>query len=63
MLGRPLFTWVLTEAIFRFDFVYVFTDDVEIIEFVEREYHWTSKVKTLRNNEMPTIQPQPKVQC
>jgi YrbI family 3-deoxy-D-manno-octulosonate 8-phosphate phosphatase len=53
MLGRPLFAWVLTEAIFsHLDFVYIFTDDIEIIEYVEREYHWTTKVKALlRNNE------------
>ena len=52
MVGRPLFAWVLTEAIFSdLDFVYVFTDDVEIIEYVEREYYWTSKVKTLLRNE------------
>ena len=48
MVGRPLFTWVLTEAIFSdLDLVYVFTDDTEIIEYVEREYHWTTKVKAL----------------
>jgi N-acylneuraminate cytidylyltransferase len=63
MLGRPLFTGINRSHFSNLTSVYVFTDDVEIIEFVEREYHWTSKVKTLRNNEMPTIQPQPKVQC
>ncbi|WP_264566719.1 acylneuraminate cytidylyltransferase [Flavobacterium sp. N3904] len=48
MVGRPLFSWVLTEAIFSdLDEVYVFTDDTEIIAFVEREYHWTTKVKAL----------------
>jgi N-acylneuraminate cytidylyltransferase len=52
MLGRPLFTWVLTEAIFSdLDLVYVFTDDSEIIDYVAREYHWTSKVKALLRNE------------
>jgi YrbI family 3-deoxy-D-manno-octulosonate 8-phosphate phosphatase len=52
MAGRPLFSWVLAEAIFSdLDFVYVFTDDVEIIEYVEREYHWTNKVKTLLRND------------
>ena len=52
MVGRPLFTWVLTEAIFsNLDLIYVFTDDSEIIEYVEREYHWTSKVKALLRNE------------
>lgn len=48
MLGRPLFSWVLTEAIFsNLDEVVVFTDDIEVIQFVEKEYHWTPKVKTL----------------
>jgi YrbI family 3-deoxy-D-manno-octulosonate 8-phosphate phosphatase len=48
MVGRPLFTWVVTAAIFsELDEVYVFTDDQEIIDFVKREYHWTPKVKAL----------------
>lgn len=48
MLGRPLFSWVLAEAVFsNLDAVYVFTDDNEIIDFIHKEYHWTSKVKTL----------------
>ncbi|NEW78279.1 MAG: acylneuraminate cytidylyltransferase [Gelidibacter sp.] len=52
MVGRPLFTWVLTEAIFsQLDEVYVFTNDLEIMAFVEREYHWTTKVKALLRNE------------
>ena len=52
MVGRPLFSWVLTEAIFSdLDEVYVFTDDLEIINFIEKEYHWTSKIKTLVRNE------------
>ena len=56
MVGRPLFSWVLTEAIFSdLDEVFVFTDDKEIIAFVEREYHWTSKVKALlRDDENAT---------
>lgn len=45
MVGRPLFSWVLTEAIFsQLDQVYVFTDDLEIISFIEQEYSWTTKV-------------------
>lgn len=48
MVGRPLFTWVLTEAVFsELDEVYVFTDDEEIINFVKAEYQWTTKVKAL----------------
>ncbi|WP_395043871.1 cytidylyltransferase domain-containing protein [Flavobacterium sp.] len=52
MLGRPLFTWVLAEAIFsNLDQVYVFTDDDEIIDFIKKEYTWTNKVKALKRNE------------
>lgn len=48
MLGRPLFSWVLTEAIFSdLDAVYVFTDDKEIIDYINKEYYWTPKVKTI----------------
>jgi len=52
MVGRPLFTWVLAEAIFsNLDEVYVYTDDEAIIAFVEREYTWTNKVKVLSRSE------------
>ena len=48
MVGRPLFTWVLGEAIFSdLDEVFVFTDDENIISFINREYSWTNKVKAL----------------
>ncbi|WP_149304836.1 acylneuraminate cytidylyltransferase [Pareuzebyella sediminis] len=51
LLGRPLFTWVLTEAIFsNLNEVYVFTDDEEIIAYVEQHYTWTSKVKALKRS-------------
>ncbi|TDR22952.1 acylneuraminate cytidylyltransferase [Flavobacterium cheniae] len=52
MLGRPLFSWVLGAAIFSdLDEVYVFTDDEEILNFISKEYHWTSKVKGLLRND------------
>lgn len=56
MLGRPLFSWVLSEAIFsNLDEVFVFTDDTEIIHYIEKEYHWSSKVKVLlRSDENAT---------
>lgn len=56
MVGRPLFTWVLGEAIFsNLDEVVVFTDDESIIEFIKREYHWTNKIKPiLRSTESAT---------
>jgi len=48
LVGRPLFCWVLAEAIFsNLDEVYVFTDDTDIIDFVNKNYAWAPKVKTL----------------
>lgn len=48
LLGRPLFSWVLTEAIFSdLDTVYVFTNDEEIIAYIQNEYYWTNKVIAL----------------
>lgn len=56
MVGRPLFTWVLGEAIFsQLDEVFVYTDDESIIDFIAKEYHWTHKVKAiLRSDESAT---------
>lgn len=52
LLGRPLFSWVLTEAIFsELDEVYVFTDDEAILSYIEKEYTWSSKIKGLLRNE------------
>lgn len=52
MVGRPLFTWVLGEAIFSdLDEIVVYTDDALIIEFINKEYHWTNKVKALLRSE------------
>ncbi len=51
LLGRPLYTWVLNEAIFSaLDLVYVFTDDDEIIAFIELHFNWTPKVKCLKRS-------------
>lgn len=45
LLGRPLYQWVLTEAIFsELTKIYVFTDDEEILNQVSQEYKWTNKV-------------------
>lgn len=56
MVGRSLFTWVLKEAIFSdLDEIVVFSDDTEIINFVESQYPWTKKVKALlRDDENAT---------
>ena len=52
MVGRPLYTWVLGEALFsNLDEVYVYTDDQDIIDFIAKEYHWTNKVKALLRSE------------
>ena len=52
LLGRPMFSWVLGAAIFSdLDEVYVFTDDEEILSYVEKEYHWTTKAKGLLRND------------
>ena len=51
LLGRPLFSWVLTEAIFSgLDEIYVFTDDHWIRDFIKREYTWTSKVHVMKRS-------------
>ncbi|MEP2237933.1 MAG: HAD hydrolase family protein [Maribacter sp.] len=48
LLGRPLFTWVLTEAIFsKLDEVFIFTDDQEIIDYVDLHFKWSNKVKAV----------------
>lgn len=53
LLGRPMFTWVLEAAIFSdLDSVYVFTDDQEILDFLSKEYHWTTKVKGLLRDDL-----------
>jgi N-acylneuraminate cytidylyltransferase len=52
MVGRPLFCWVLSEAIFsNLNTVYVFTDDQEIIDFIKKEYTWTNKIKTITRSD------------
>ncbi len=51
LFGRPLYQWVLGEAIFSdLDEVYVFTDDEDIISQIEQEYFWTQKVKTMQRS-------------
>ncbi len=56
LLGRPLFSWTLGEAIFsNLDKIYIFTDDEDIIDFVKKEYIWTDKVEImLRSKESAT---------
>ena len=56
MVGRPLFTWVLGEAIFsKLDEVIIYTDDEAIIDFIKKEYHWTNKVKAIKRSKESAI--------
>lgn len=52
LLGRPLFSWTLGEAIFsNLNEIYIFTDDKDIIEYVNKNYTWTEKVKVMERSE------------
>lgn len=52
ILGRPLYQWVLGEAILsNLEAVYVFTDDSDILTFGEREYKHIAKVHFVRRSE------------
>ncbi len=51
LLGRPLFTWVLTEAIFsRLEHIFIFTDDEEIIAYTQKNFYWTGKLSCLKRS-------------
>jgi YrbI family 3-deoxy-D-manno-octulosonate 8-phosphate phosphatase len=53
ILGRPIYAWVLEEAIkSNIDSLYVFTDDTEIINQVQNNYHWSDKVKVIKRGEI-----------
>lgn len=48
MLGRPLFCWILTEAVYsNLDKIFVYTDDSEIIDFIEKNT-WSSKITAIK---------------
>ncbi len=52
ILGRPLFAWVLTEAVFsNLDKVVVFTDDDVITDFIKKEYTWTDKIEVIQRSD------------
>jgi len=52
ILGRPLYLWTLTEAIFsNLDKIYVFTDDENIIGYLETNFAWTDKIKCIIRSE------------
>lgn len=52
IMGRPLFSWSLAEAIkSQLDEVYIFTDDESIITYVENEYSWSKKVKVIKRSD------------
>lgn len=52
LLGRPLFSWVLWEALkSNLDEVYVFTDDMQIMKFVKNEYKHNDKIKVIERSD------------
>ena len=52
IFGRPLFTWVLTEAVqSKLDHIYVFTDDDVIRNYIRKEYTWTQKISVVDRSE------------
>lgn len=52
LLGRPLFTWILTEAIYsRLTKVVVYSDDPEILEYVQANYSWSDKLSALQRSQ------------
>lgn len=56
LLGKPLFSWTLGEAIFSdLDKIYIFTDDKDIAYMVKENYFWTNKVEIMiRSKESAT---------
>lgn len=56
LLGKPLFSWTLGEAIFSdLDKIYIFTDDKDIAYMVKENYFWTDKVEIMiRSKESAT---------
>jgi N-acylneuraminate cytidylyltransferase len=51
ILGRPLFSWVLSEAIHScLDHIYIFTDDDVIKNYIDKEYTWTDKVTVVERS-------------
>jgi YrbI family 3-deoxy-D-manno-octulosonate 8-phosphate phosphatase len=52
VLGRPLYTWVLGEAIkSNLNKIFVYSDDDELIQNIESEYAYTNKVIPVRRTE------------
>lgn len=52
VLGRPLYQWVLAEAIkSNLDKVFVYTDDNDILELISKEYKWTNKIEGLERSD------------
>jgi len=48
LIGRPLYSWALGAAIFsELDEVYIYSDDKELLDFINKEYYWSKKVKTI----------------
>ena len=56
LMGRPLYAWILGEAVkSNLDEIYVYSDDEDLINFINEEYHYTEKVQALiRSSESAT---------
>lgn len=51
MAGRPLFSWVLTEAIFsNLNEIVVYTDDEFITSYISENYKWTDKLTVMERS-------------
>ncbi len=52
ILGRALYQWTLGAAIeSQLDKVYIYTDDLDILDVISKEYSWTDKVVGLERSE------------
>ncbi|MDA8911048.1 acylneuraminate cytidylyltransferase [Crocinitomicaceae bacterium] len=49
LLGKPLFSWVLAEAVISdLDLIFVYTDDDFIIELIKKEYKYIKKLRVVK---------------
>lgn len=52
ILGRPLYAWVLGEAILsNLDKIFIYTDDYKLIDFINEEYIYSGKVEAIKRSD------------